>query len=521
MYFYEYKSVYLSEDEKFFYKSFIDRFSSASTYFSEIYSLDLTAYVSNKELVKGFKQKYKESLVDLNETSAFERIERQEAIPYSIDDLCRMMNREKFLVRPAYQRTEVINTVKSSSIIESILLGIKLPPLFVFKREDGVHEVIDGQQRILSILGYMGQEFIDLNGKRRRSNKDGYKLTKLNILADLNGNSFDMLSDELKEKLWDFSLAIIVIDQKINEGFDPVDLYIRINSRPFPIKENTFEMWNSYIDKKIVDSLKSLTTKYGDWFYLTKNSIRMKNEELISILCCMEYLALKQTERNYDFMGLFERQGTVSVRLKEKNSVTKILNLASIDEYEKTLFDKSIKSAESFIKKLKLALLLEDTLDPQAHLSQKLTEMFNTKKTKYYARKLQDFYALWYVLHGINLEMIRNNRESINREVLSIIEFMKEETPDSGEDRSSLFKQKVIEFKARHSIHERKTRLSDDEVKDRIREQGNMCPLCHNPLYIGDAVEVDHIDPLSRGGSDSSENLQVVHEACNREKGAR
>ena len=66
-----------------------------------------------------------------------------------------MIERIKFLVRPSYQRSEVINLLKASAIIESILLGINLPPIFIFKRLDGVSEVIDGQQRLLTILGFI------------------------------------------------------------------------------------------------------------------------------------------------------------------------------------------------------------------------------------------------------------------------------------------------------------------------------------------------------------------------------
>ena len=73
----------------------------------------------------------------------------------SIDDVTRKMNRRNFLVRPTYQRVEVIDKQKKSSIIESVLLGIKLPPIFIYKRLDDVYEVIDGQQRLLTLLGFV------------------------------------------------------------------------------------------------------------------------------------------------------------------------------------------------------------------------------------------------------------------------------------------------------------------------------------------------------------------------------
>ena len=87
------------------------------------------------------------------------------------------MDRQRFLIRPPYQRLEVKNRKKSSAIIESILLGIKLPPIFVYKREDGVSEVLDGQQRLLSILGFLKKEYLDENNKKQKSIKNGYSLS--------------------------------------------------------------------------------------------------------------------------------------------------------------------------------------------------------------------------------------------------------------------------------------------------------------------------------------------------------
>jgi len=81
------------------------------------------------------------------------------------------MKRQKFIIRPQYQRNEIIDKKKASSIIESILLGIKIPPIFVYKNKDGVSEVIDGQQRLLSILGFLGEDFINTENEFESTKK--------------------------------------------------------------------------------------------------------------------------------------------------------------------------------------------------------------------------------------------------------------------------------------------------------------------------------------------------------------
>ena len=521
-YFNEHVDSFVSDEEKFFYGSFLDRFTTASGYFSKKYQKDLSVYVSSGQKLKDFKVIQKSLAGDAEKSEYLARIERQEAIPYMIDDICTLMNREKFIVRPSYQRGEVINKAKSSAIIESILLGIKLPPLYIYKREDGIREVIDGQQRILSILGYMKQEYIDLNGNREQSTKHGYKLSNLNILSELNGVSFDDLEENMKERIWDFSLSMIVIDEKINSEFDPVDLYVRINSRPFPIKENTFEMWNSYIDKSLIEKVKMSSGKTESWFYLTKNNLRMKNEELFTILCCLDAMhSTAHKDKKYGFIDLFERIGAISVRIKNKATFTRLLNSASVDEEDGIRFLKSIKSIESFVRNTRLLLVSEDVDNVNEYLGTKLTSLFNVKGQKYYARKLQDFYALWFIMHEINSEMIRHHREEIFIEVSELLQFMKKEVESDSDTRPELFDQKVKEFKSKYSVEKRQIKLGSNEIKGLLEKQDNKCPICNCPVYFGDEIEIDHITPLGIGGSDDENNLQAVHMSCNRKKGAR
>ena len=51
------------------------------------------------------------------------RLNKPEPSRNAIEDIIRSMQRNRFLVRPSYQRQEVINPAKMSAIIESVLLG--------------------------------------------------------------------------------------------------------------------------------------------------------------------------------------------------------------------------------------------------------------------------------------------------------------------------------------------------------------------------------------------------------------
>ena len=128
------------------------------------------------------------------------------------------------------------------------MLGIIIPPIFIYKRADKVKEVVDGQHRLLSILGFLGKTYKDENGKMVSSSKDKFKLSKLRILTELNGLSIDTIDESFEDKIYEFPLDIIEIDESLNPEFSQTDLFTRLNSKPYPIKENTFEMWNAYID---------------------------------------------------------------------------------------------------------------------------------------------------------------------------------------------------------------------------------------------------------------------------------
>lgn len=52
-----------------------------------------------------------------------------------------------------------------------------------------------------------------------------------------------------------------------------------------------------------------------------------------------------------------------------------------------------------------------------------------------------------------------------------------------------------------------------------LARQGYLCPICKKSLVDGKKLDVDHIRPKSKGGSNTLGNCQVVHASCNRIKG--
>lgn len=510
--------AYTPIETQFFYGQFLTRYATVASFLETEFTLSLDGYLRRRRRDQPIPAG---NAPEETETTGFTRIEKQDPTSLNIVDLCRDIKRSRFLLRPAYQRGEVINRAKSSGIIESILLGIKLPPLYVYRRTDGVSEVIDGQQRILSILGYLGLPFLNESGQQVFSEKNKFQLNKLRILDHLNGKVFDELPVQMQDRIWDFGLSVIAIDERFNLGFSPVDLFIRLNSRPYPIKENTFEMWNSYIDKEIIDQIKQSAARYSGWFYVTRNNARMRNEELITLLTYLYYTQVVQTPTQASMesvIDVFRRTTGINVRVKQKVSVTRMLDTATAVQVAKTNVLEAIKRTESFIRRIRTILTDRDTDNLDEYLDTELTRFFNLAGKKYYVRKLKDFYALWYMTYELPMEVVVRRRSEIRADLDALLRLTRLENSDDESDASQYIS-RVELFRRKYAIDDRKMRLTDEQRREMIKQQNNKCPICDGELFSTDDIEVDHVVPIAAQGADSMENAQIVHTICNRKKG--
>ncbi len=81
---------------------------------------------------------------------------KTDGYPMSIGEWVSMYEREELDIHPEFQRFYRWSDAQKAGLIESILLGIPLPPIFVSQREDGVWDVVDGLQRLSTIFQFMG-----------------------------------------------------------------------------------------------------------------------------------------------------------------------------------------------------------------------------------------------------------------------------------------------------------------------------------------------------------------------------
>ncbi len=80
----------------------------------------------------------------------------------SLGEIINLYRDDELRIDPVFQRLFRWDDERKTRFIESILLGIPVPPIFVFQDEDGVWELVDGLQRLSTVFQLTG----DLKGER-------------------------------------------------------------------------------------------------------------------------------------------------------------------------------------------------------------------------------------------------------------------------------------------------------------------------------------------------------------------
>jgi uncharacterized protein with ParB-like and HNH nuclease domain len=184
------------------------------------------------------------------------------------------------IVIPDYQRNYVWNLKQASLLIESFLLGLPVPQVFFYIDDSNKSLVIDGQQRILSVVffleGFFGSE--TLQGK-----KQVFRL-QLNEKSPFANKRFTDLSDSHQRKFRAAVLRAINIRQLDPKG-QPTSVYHifeRLNTGGTPLKPQ--EIRNCVFRGPIVARLRKLNSN-PDWrLILGKKHVDRHQKDLELIL---------------------------------------------------------------------------------------------------------------------------------------------------------------------------------------------------------------------------------------------
>lgn len=131
--------------------------------------------------------KPKENADVISEIEEAQRRVSTDAYGMSVGEFMSMYRDDELVVSPPFQRLFRWTPLQKAHLIESLLIGIPIPPVFVYEQPSGVWELIDGLQRISTILEFAGI----LNDAEGKPVKPSI-LFGTEYLPSLDGSAYDL-----------------------------------------------------------------------------------------------------------------------------------------------------------------------------------------------------------------------------------------------------------------------------------------------------------------------------------------
>lgn len=249
-------------------------------------------------------------------------------------------NGENEIFVPDYQRDFIWDDNRQSKLIESIILGLPIPSIFVAENENGRLEIVDGSQRIRTLHAFMEGELV---------------LSGLTKITSLNNKRFIDLEESRKRKFKNTAISMITLSDDTSPEMRN-DLFERIN-KGSDILRNMEARKGIYVggftDFLYKDCAKN--KKFNDMIKLAgsvKN--RQEHEELILRFFAIseKYPALSAFSRNVgdaldDYMKSKNKDFTDNIKESMKHDFCKMVDF--VNKHFKYGFSKNEKAETSRI----------------------------------------------------------------------------------------------------------------------------------------------------------------------------
>lgn len=150
---------------------------------------------------------------------------KTEKMDMSFGEIINMYKEGEIIISPEYQRSFRWDKKRQTDFIESILLGIPFPSIFVAANPDGKWELVDGLQRVSTILAFFGE----LKENENETKKNNLVLLEGSIIKQLKDHTVISLPLDLKLAIKRTPCRVEVIQKE--SGFEMrYELFKRLNT---------------------------------------------------------------------------------------------------------------------------------------------------------------------------------------------------------------------------------------------------------------------------------------------------
>lgn len=238
-----------------------------------------------------------------------------------ISDIVEWYSKGEINYSPKYQRNSVWNDNAKSYLIDTIIRGMPIPPIFLHQRVDistrkNNREVIDGQQRLRAIIDFVHNESFNIMKKHN---------------PNVGNMFFSQLDDDYKREILQYE----IIAQVINEENDSViyDMFSRLNSNNVVLNKQEIRNSKYWGDFKVV--IYQLLSEYRNFMIdnkiVTEREVsRMKDAELVNSLLVLLIKGIVSETPNY-IDGIYEE---FDVDFKDSNIFIERFKLVMNDIYD-------------------------------------------------------------------------------------------------------------------------------------------------------------------------------------------
>lgn len=368
----------------------------------------------------------------------------------------------KLNIRPAYQREFIYGTEEQQAVIDTIMKGYPLNVMYWAKCDDGTYELMDGQQRTLSICKFHDvQQIIPIyeNGQIRQIN-------------------FDEFTEKQKKDFENYPLTIYICD---GTEKDKIAWFRTINIAGIKLTEQ--EMRNAiYISPWVIDAKKYFSNIKGKGWSSEGNT----------------YNGYTYGDYTNCIGGKESKDENAVVRQK---LLEKVLSWA-VDKYNKEN-DLSGKNAIKIDDYMRINKNKPNAIELWRYYEDVMEWVKATFPT--YRKIMQD--VEWGKLYN---EFGPDIIAGVNDKVNEIMLF---------EDEISNTK-KVYEAILSNNFNLLNARsFNEKDKKWAYEKQKHICPYCKGEFNYKE-MHGDHIVPWSKGGKTERDNLQMLCAACNIKKSA-
>lgn len=400
-----------------------------------------------------------------------------EKMDYDVEKFDTWESKGKLNLSPEYQRDFVYSVSQSSKLIESSLMGIPLPTIYLCEEENGNYSIIDGQQRITSFLKFKRNEFAlkDLTNKELKS---------------LNGKFYKDLSEEEQSAIDGTAFRTIII---LKDSADTkYDIFERLNRGAVSLKEQ--ELRNCVYRGPYNSMINDLAENKLLRKMLYKENKRMAYQEyILRIFALRNYTSFNQGMKSFfnKYMKLHQNDDEASIQKDKKyfNNTLSIVNQVLGDDAFATIdFDKKIQ-----LNKFS-ATLFDSIMIPFG--------MFD--KTKLIAKKDEIKKAI--------------SELKLNDEKYHMATYVATGNKENVITRINLIYMLLLHILGEKGLTETARNFPPKWKEPKAKLQNYICPLCMNKMDDLDECVMDHILPFDKGGLTIYENCQVTHKQCNLHK---